>query len=656
MHLVQLSAAHLGQLASAQAVPPASGVTSLAWLLVALPLLGSALLLFGGRRTNQVGPVLATGLSWASFALGAVIFLAMLGRSGGQRAESLHLYSWIPAGSFKVDAGMLIDPLSMAFVLLVTFVGSLILVYSLGYMEHDPDKRKFFGYLNLFVAAMLLLVLADSYLLLYVGWEGVGLASYLLIGFWNQVPANAAAANKAFVANRVGDFGMSVAIMLMFVTFGTVSFAGVDAGVASTDKGTLTAIGLLLLLGACSKSAQFPLQSWLGDAMAGPTPVSALIHAATMVTAGVYLVVRSHVIFEGTPTAQTFVVIVGAITLMFGAIVGCAKDDIKKVLAASTMSQIGYMMLAAGLGPVGYAFAIFHLLNHGFFKAGMFLGAGSVMHGMNDQVSIRRFGGLSTYMKVTWVTFMMGWLAILGIPPFSGFWSKDKIIEAAFVGEGWHPWVFGTVALLGAGITAFYMSRLFFMIFHGDKRWTKAPEGPDQHPHESPALMTVPMVILAIGSVALGGLLSVGGSFVTWLEPVTGHAEHHEPVLPVLVIMIATIAVVLAGVAIAWRMYVAVAAPMTAPHGSALTRAARNDLYQDQLNEAVFMRPGQALTQGLFLADEYVVDGTAEGTAFGLASIGRVASRLQNGYVRSYAGYIVGGAAVAVVVMLASRM
>ena len=255
----------------------------------------------------------------------------------------------------------------------------------------------------------------------------------------------------------------------------------------------------MLLLAACGKSAQFPLQSWLGDAMAGPTPVSALIHAATMVTAGVYLVVRSAPVFDGAPDAQLVVVIVGAITLVFGAIIGCAKDDIKKALAASTMSQIGYMMLAAGLGPVGYAFAIFHLLTHGFFKAGMFLGAGSVMHGMNDQVDMRRFGGISTVMKITWVTFGLGWLAIIGVPPFSGFWSKDKIIEAAFEGSGWQPWVFGLTALLGAGITAFYMTRLFFMTFHGERRWTD-----DVHPHESPLIMTVPLMVLAVGSALPG--------------------------------------------------------------------------------------------------------------------------------------------------------
>ena len=633
MHLVQLSAAHLGALASADVIQPASGMTSLAWLLVALPLLGAAILLFGGWRTNAFGPALATGLSWASFGLGALIFFAMLGRSGAERAQSLHLFSWVPAGSFQVEAGMLVDPLSMAFVLLVTFVGSLILVYSLGYMAHDPEKRRFFAFLNLFVAAMLLLVLADSYLLLYVGWEGVGLASYLLIGFWNHNPAFATAANKAFVANRVGDFGLTVAMMLMFATFGTVSFSGVDAAVGGANKASLTAIGLMLLLAACGKSAQFPLQSWLGDAMAGPTPVSALIHAATMVTAGVYLVVRSHVIFEASPTAQTFVVIVGAITLLFGAIVGCAKDDIKKVLAASTMSQIGYMMLAAGLGPVGYAFAIFHLLNHGFFKAGMFLGAGSVMHGMDDQVDMRRFGNLSGAMKVTWVTFGLGWLAILGVPPFSGFWSKDKIIEAAFIGEGWRPWIFGFAALIGAGVTAFYMSRLFFMTFHGKKRWPK-----DAHPHESPRSMTMPMVVLAAGSAFMGLILGPTGAIQSWLEPVVGvHVEGESPVIAVPVLTILTLLVVAAGLGLAWMRYWREEVPVVAPVGSLPTRAARQDLFQDAVNEGVLMRPGLHLTRSLVFFDNKGVDG-AVGTVAAL--IGGSSSRLrrvQNGFVRSYA-------------------
>ena len=381
---------------------------------------------------------------------------------------------------------------------------------------------------------MLLLVLADSYLVLYVGWEGVGLASYLLIGFWSHNRSYAVAAKKAFVANRVGDFGLSVAIMIMFTQLGGVSFDEVFGAADGASEGTLTAIGLMLLLAACGKSAQFPLQSWLGDAMAGPTPVSALIHAATMVTAGIYLIVRSSVIFNGAPDAQLVVVIVGAVTLIFGAIIGCAKDDIKKALAASTMSQIGYMLLAAGLGPVGYAFAIFHLLTHGFFKAGMFLGAGSVMHGMNNQVDMRRFGGISTVMKITWITFGLGWLAIIGFPGLSGFWSKDAIIEAAFVGDGWRPWVFGTAALLGAGVTAFYMTRMFAMTFHGKRRWTE-----DVHPHESPLVMTIPLMILAVGSAFLGILLGPTGAIAHWLEPVVGEHGEEDPVLPVVLLTVA---------------------------------------------------------------------------------------------------------------------
>jgi len=528
-------------------------------------------------------------------------------------------------------------------VLLVTFVGSLIHVYSLGYMEHDPDKRRFFAYLNLFVAAMLLLVLADSYLLLYVGWEGVGLASYLLIGFWNHNPAYATAANKAFVVNRVGDFGLSVGIMIMFAAFGTVTFAGVQqAAEGGAGEGVLTAIGLMLLLGACGKSAQFPLQSWLGDAMAGPTPVSALIHAATMVTAGVYLVVRSSFVFNHAPNAQLCVVIVGAITLVFGAIVGCAKDDIKKALAASTMSQIGYMMLAAGLGPVGYAFAIFHLLTHGFFKAGMFLGAGSVMHGMNDQVDMRRFGGLSGAMKITWVTFGLGWLAILGVPPFSGFWSKDKIIEAAFIGEGWRPWVFGGAALIGAGITAFYMSRLFFMTFHGKKRWSE-----EVHPHESPRTMTIPMMVLAVGSGLLGLVLSIGGTFTHWLEPVVGgHEEGEHPVLPVWLLMTLTLLLIAGGVALAWMRYWRDEVPQVQPTGSLVTRAARRDLYQDDVNEGVFMRPGLHLTRALVFADNRGVDGGVGGLAALVGGTSSRLRRLQNGFARSYALTMLAGVVV----------
>lgn len=634
-------------------------LTNFAWVLIAAPLFSATVLLLAGRRSNSWGHwlgVLAPAVS-AITAIGLLV--QMLGLPSADRTADLQLYSWIPAGDLNVSAGLLIDPLSVTFALLITVVGTLIHIYSIGYMAHDPHRRRFFAYMNLFLASMLMLVLADSYALLFLGWEGVGLASYLLIGFWYHDPDNAVAGNKAFFMNRVGDMGMLVAMMGMFAAFGSVNFTDVLAGASGASQGALTVISLTLLLGACGKSAQIPLQAWLGDAMAGPTPVSALIHAATMVTAGVYLVVRSGPLFEGAPTAQLVVVIIGALTLLFGAIVGCAKDDLKKALAASTMSQIGYMLLAAGLGPIGYAFAIFHLLTHGFFKAGLFLGAGSVMHSMKDEIDMRGFGGLRTSMKITWLTFMAGWLAIIGIPPFSGFWTKDKIIEAAFVGEGWQPWVFGTVAMIGAGITAFYMSRLFFMTFHGKARYNDGQNGlpgPEQHPHETPASMTIPMIVLAIGSIALGGLLTIGDSFTAWLAPVTGAAGHPEPVLPASVIMITTLVLVLIGIFIAWRQFGAQEVSVAPPRGSWLTRAARVDLYQDAINEGVYARPGGELTRVLTLTDTDVVDGAVRGLGTGVVGWGERWRRMQNGFVRSYAALMLIGVVLALVVVLASRV
>src|SRR3984893_6486233 len=394
----------------------ATGALKLSWLLLAFPLFGAVVLLLGGRRTNRWGHLLGVAMPVAAFVYGVIAFFTLLGTS--HRSQDQHLYSWIPVAGFQVNMNLLVDQLSICFVLLITGVGSLIIIYSVGYMAHDSDRRRFFGYMNLFLAAMLLLVLADNYLALYAGWEGVGLASYLLIGFWQFKPSAAVAAKKVVIVNRVCDAGLSIAVMLMFTEFGTVSFTGVFGSVHSGGSGVATALGLLLLLGACGKSAQVPLQSWLLDAMEGPTPVSALIHAATMVTSGVYLIVRSNPIFNASPTAQLAVTVVGAVTLLFGAIIGCAKDDIKKALAGSTMSQIGYMILAAGLGPAGYVFAIAHLLAHGFFKAGLFLGAGSVKHEMNDEVDMRRLGGLRKVMPITYVTFFVCYLAIIGIPPF----------------------------------------------------------------------------------------------------------------------------------------------------------------------------------------------------------------------------------------------
>ena len=648
----------------------ATGLASWAWLLIAVPAASAAFLLLAGRRSNAWGHWLGLAASFAAACLGVGILVQVLGLPAEERVIGLPLYHWFSAGNLSVDVGLRLDPLSLTFVTLVTCVGFLIHLYSVAYMAHDRDRRRFFAYLNLFIAAMLTLVLGDSYIVLFVGWEGVGLASYLLIGFWNTADAdapqavrftsrqNATAAKKAFIMNRVGDVGLLLAMMAMISQVGSVSFISVlpAAQYGALSTGWLTAIGFFLLLAACGKSAQFPLQAWLGDAMAGPTPVSALIHAATMVTAGVYLMVRSGAIFQGAPDAQLAVAVVGAITLVLGAVIGSAKDDMKKVLAASTMSQIGYMMLGAGLGPIGYAFAIFHLLTHGFFKAQLFLGAGSVMHAMGDQVDMRRFGALARVMRVTWATMAVGWLAILGIPPLSGFWSKDRIIEAAFTGEGARPWVLGTVALLGAGLTAFYMSRLFFMIFHGRARWTteKDIEGA-VHPHESGWLMTAPLIILSVFSLGLGGLLSMDDAFVTWLEPVTGHAEHGEPVLPATTIMGATLALVLIGVLVAWLMYARRPVPTVVQTGTALVRAARNDMYQDAINEGLAMRPGQGLVIAAAASDRYVVDGAVEGLAKGAAGAGRLVRRTENGYVRSYAGYMLAGTVLALIAVLASR-
>ncbi|MGW1157102.1 NADH-quinone oxidoreductase subunit L [Streptomyces sp. NPDC002519] len=623
-------------------------------LLIAAPVLGAAVLLCGGRRLDAVGHWIGTVLAAASFVLGVVLFADMLGKAADHRAVTQHLYSWIPVAGFQADVTFRLDQLSMTFVLLITGVGSLIHLYSVGYMEHDERRRRFFGYLNLFLAAMLLLVLADNYLLLYVGWEGVGLASYLLIGFWQHKPSAATAAKKAFLVNRVGDMGLSIAIMLMFTTFGTFAFGPVFADVHRTGEGKLTAIGLMLLLAACGKSAQVPLQSWLGDAMEGPTPVSALIHAATMVTAGVYLIVRSGAIFNAAPDAQLAVTVVGAVTLLFGAIVGCAKDDIKKALAGSTMSQIGYMVLAAGLGPIGYVFAIMHLVTHGFFKAGLFLGAGSVMHGMNDEVDMRRYGGLRKYMPVTFVTFGLGYLAIIGFPGLSGFFSKDKIIEAAFAKGGTEGWILGGAALLGAAITAYYMTRVMIMTFFGEKRWQPDEHGHEPHPHESPRVMTIPMIVLAVGSVFAGGLFSIGDRFLHWLEPITGHAEGHSPVSAGTVTA-ATLVLLLVGVGIAYAQYGRRPVPAVAPRGSLLTRAARRDLLQDDFNHVVLVRGGAHLTRSLVYVDHTLVDGVVNGTAASVGGLSGRLRRLQNGYARSYAVSMFGGAAVLVALTLLMR-
>jgi NADH-quinone oxidoreductase subunit L len=631
---------------SAPVVDPstASGVLSLLWVVIALPALGAAVILvLGNRRSARFAHLLGCATVLGSFVISLLAFVAILGRGEADRQVGQTLFTWVQAGSFRSDVSLLYDPLSAVFLLLITGVGALIHVYSVGYMEHDARRARFFAYLNLFVAAMLTLVLADNYLLMFLGWEGVGLASYLLIGFWQHKPSAAVAAKKAFVVNRVGDIGMALGTMLVFTTFGTVTFAGVSASAGRAPQTTMTVLGLLFLLAACGKSAQVPLQSWLLDAMEGPTPVSALIHAATMVTAGVYLVVRSSFIYDHTQAAQTAVVVVGAVTLLWGAVIGCAKDDIKKALAGSTMSQIGYMMLAAGLGPAGYPFAIFHLLTHGFFKADLFLGAGSVMHAMDDDVNMRHYGALQKVIPITFGTFALGYLAIIGVPPFAGFWSKDKIIEAAF-GQSL---VVGLAALLGAGVTAFYMTRVMLMTFLGRKRWEEGV-----HPHESPKVMTVPLMVLAALS-ALGGLMLVGGWIVDWLAPVVGaEAEGHVGIAGWLLSVIVLL-VVVAGIGVAWTMVGRHDVPRTAPTKvSVFTRAARADLYGDAINEGLLMRPGDQFVTGLVAFDDDALDGFVAGTGGAFTGMSSTFRRVQTGFVRSYALSVLVGALLVVVAML----
>ncbi len=623
----------------------ASGLFSWAWLMIAIPAVAAAVLLLGGRALAKVGPAIAVGAVFASFALALVLFVVMFTSPVDARAVSVPLYEWIGTGTWSVDAGLLVDPLSILFALLITGVGGLIHVYSLGYMAHDERKRRFFAYLNLFIAAMLLLVLADSYLVLFVGWEGVGLASYLLIGFWQHKPTAAAAAKKAFVMNRVGDLGMTLAVMAMLALFGSSAFTAVNQGIGQADGFWATVIGLLLLLGACGKSAQVPLQAWLLDAMEGPTPVSALIHAATMVTAGVYLVVRSHAIFELSATASTAVVIVGTVTLLAGAWIGTSKDDIKKVLAGSTMSQIGYMILAAGIGPAGYAFAIFHLLTHGFFKANMFLGAGSVMHAMNDDVNMRHYGGLSKVIKVTFWTFAMGYLAIIGFPFLSGYFSKDHIIEAAFGRSA----LVGACALIGAGLTAFYMTRLMLMTFFGEERWQEGV-----HPHESPKVMTVPLIILAVFSVVAGAVMNFW--IQGWLEPATGAHAHELSLIPTPVGW-ATMAVVAAGVALSWFVFGRKPIPATAPATSnPVTIAGRNDLFGDAVNNTLVVWPTMRLADTAVITDQRVIDASADGLAGIFAGLSVEGRKLQTGQVRRYALGLAIGVLLVGVVMILSQL
>ncbi|MEA5361913.1 NADH-quinone oxidoreductase subunit L [Amycolatopsis sp., V23-08] len=631
-------------------------MTASSWLLVALPAFGALVLLLAGKHAKGWGHLLGTATVTLAFVWGLITFFS----ADGKATTDTKLYSWIPAGALQIDFGLRVDALSLTFVLLITGVGMLIHFYSIGYMEHEDGRYRFFAYLNLFVASMLILVLGNSFVTLYLGWEGVGLASYLLIGWYQGRPSAATAAKKAFLMNRVGDVGLALAIFIMFKYAGSTGYAQVfDAvGAGKFPPAAITAMAIFLLLGACGKSGQFPLQAWLPDAMEGPTPVSALIHAATMVTAGVYLVARSHDIFNATPDGRLIVTLVGAFTLLLGCIIGCAYDDIKKVLAYSTVSQIGYMMLAVGLGPGIYALGIMHLVAHGFFKAGLFLGAGSVMHGMNDEVDMRKFGGLRKKMPITFVTFGLGYLALIGFPFLTGYYTKDAIIEAAFGQEGWRGWVFGIATIVGAGLTAFYMTRLMMMTFFGKERWKdiKSTDGRDFHPHESKPIMWIPMAILAVGSVGAGAFFAIGDRFVDWLAPTVGefHEAEHTPI-PAAVVPILTLVFAALGVLIAYLIFRR-PVPVERPERvSFVTRAARKDLYGNALNETLVARPGTWLSRALVFVDNRGVDGAVNGLAAGLGGGSGRLRRLQTGFVRSYALSMLGGTFLLLAALLLVR-
>ena len=613
---------------------------TVAWLLVGIPLVVAAILLVLGKIADRWGHWLGVAGLVVPFGLAVALFVDMVRNcppldlcppcpsSGCVSQFQATLFTWFQAGAFKVDASLWIDHLSIAFALLVTGVGSLIFVYAVAYMAHDPGRRRFFGFLNLFAGSMLLLVLADNYALLFVGWEGVGLASYLLIGFWQQRQSAALAAKKAFLMNRIGDLGLISAMAVLFAQTGTLRFDDAANGIAQIGGPWPALTGCLLLLAACGKSAQVPLQGWLTDAMEGPTPVSALIHAATMVTAGVYLVVRSQAIFQLSAVATWAVAIVGVVTLLVGAWIGTAKDDIKKVLAGSTMSQIGYMMMAAGLGPAGAAFAIFHLLTHGAFKANLFLGAGAVMHGMGDDTNMRHFGALRRAMPWTFLSFACGTLAIIGFPLTSGYYSKDHIISAAFHRSP----VLGGLALLGAVVTAFYMMRLVMLVFFGDKRWSD-----DVKAHEAPKLMVWPMLLLAAASLVAGAVIN--GHIVDWLSPVTGAPD--EPagsLFSFTWVTAAALTAVAIGLLLGWLAY---------RHGplaetNLVSRAGRAELGADFAANGVVVASA-GLASGVQFVDQYLVDGGARGVMRVAAGLSAVLRNWQSGKVRSYGMIMTGG-------------
>jgi NADH-quinone oxidoreductase subunit L len=633
-------------------------------VIVALPLAGSLLLLFGGRRTGDPwSGWLATIMAVGSFVATVVVWATLLGRSSADRTVDKNIFTWIPVGDMHVNFGLQLDPLSILWCLFVTGVGSLITLYSIGYMKGDSSYGRFFFLMNLFLFSMIVLVLADNYLFSFIGWEGVGFCSYALVGFWFERDSAAVAAKKAFVTNRIGDFGFMIALFLMFGHFRSFNYSTVlaplSSGHVTLAAGLATGLGLMLFLGAVGKSAQIPLYMWLPDAMEGPTPVSALIHAATMVTAGVYLMARSAPIIHFSPSTQWVIAIIGAGTALFAATIACGQDDIKRVLAYSTISQLGYMFLAEGSGD--YSAGIYHTVMHAFFKALLFLAAGAVIHGLHDEQDMKRMGGLSRYFRITFPTFIIGYLALSAIPPFDGFWSKDLVLQAA-----WHKsaalWAIGVVT---AGLTAYYMSRQVMLVFTGQARWREAAaahgaagvsghgsagdgHGATGEPHEAPPVMTLPLIILAVAST-IGWLLNApfgGLDFITkWLAPVfpiTVVPAFTVPTSTKWIIGTVATAAAFAGLAFGLRAWRAVTErPALEP------AIVRHGWYVDEGIAAAVSGPlAAAATDMSYKVDEGLVDGTVNGLARFTAASGRQLRRLQTGYVRNYALGIGVGAAV----------
>jgi NADH-quinone oxidoreductase subunit L len=609
-------------------------------LIILLPLIGAVINGVFGKKLKKTSGYIATVAVGGSFLLGLKILADVMGGAGLDE----NVYVWIAAGSFSANVGFLVDPLSAIMLVTVTSVSFLVHVYSFGYMSHDEGFSRFFTYLNLFVFSMLILILANNYLLMFVGWEGVGVCSYLLIGFWFERKSASDAGKKAFIVNRIGDFGFLIGIFTMFGYLGTVQFSEVfEQAPGALSTGVATAIALLLFLGACGKSAQLPLYVWLPDAMEGPTPVSALIHAATMVTAGVYVVARSNVLFTLAPTAGAVVAWVGVLTALLAASIALVTTDLKRVLAYSTVSQLGYMFIAVGVGA--YTAGIFHLFTHAFFKGLMFLAAGSVMHGMQNELDMRKFGGLLNKMKITGYTFILGTIAIAGIPPLSGFWSKDMILAGAYYSHVPGHTAIWVLGVLGAVMTSFYMFRLILMTFFGAPRDANLHE----HAHESPFSMTIPLIALAVGAVFVGGIAGYPlehGWIVNFLDPVFGQAVHDTSQgLPEVALLAISILAGLGGLGIALWMHKS--EKLGADTDSGFHRLLWNKWYVDELYDFAIVRPIHKVSVVLWdIVDTILIDGAVNASAYAVKGISWVSSRFQTGRTPTYALWMLVGTVV----------